>query len=61
VKEYALYKGEEIIATGTVKEIAEKLNIKPDTVRFYGYPAYAKRRVNQDTRRDLVEIDIDDE
>jgi DNA-binding CsgD family transcriptional regulator len=42
MKEYALYEGEEILAIGTVKEIADKLKISPDTVKFYGYAAYAK-------------------
>ncbi len=59
MKEYALYEGEEILAIGTVKEIADKLKISPDTVKFYGYAAYAKRRVNKDTMRVLVEIEMD--
>lgn len=59
MREYALYEGEEIIAMGTVKEIADKLKIKPDTVKFYGYEAYKKRRVNKDTMRALVEIEMD--
>lgn len=41
--EYALYKGEDIIAIGTKKEIAEQLGIKEDTVRFYGTPTWKKR------------------
>lgn len=43
LKEYALYKGEEIIATGTIKEIAKELNIKEKSVHFYGTKSYQKR------------------
>lgn len=42
-KEYALYKGEECLAIGTVDQIAEKLNIKRKTIYFYSMPAYKKR------------------
>lgn len=38
VKEYALYKGEELIAMGTKREIAEKLGVSPSTVGYYGTP-----------------------
>lgn len=42
-KEFALYKGEEIIAEGTIQEIADQLQVKVETVKFYNTPAYKKR------------------
>lgn len=36
VKEYALYKGEELLAMGTKREIAEQLGVSPSTVGYYG-------------------------
>ena len=47
-KEFALYKGEELIAMGTKREIAEQLSVSPSTVGYYGTPVYvdapAKRK-----------------
>lgn len=54
-KEYALYKGEEIIAMGTKREIAEKLGISVNTITFYGTPSYAKRTSEKNGRR-LVKL-----
>lgn len=42
-KEYALYKGEEILCSGTIREIAKHQGIKEATVRFYARPSYKKR------------------
>ncbi len=53
--EYALYKGDEIIAVGTKTQIAEKLGIKRESVRFYGTPSYIKRTSESNGRR-LVEV-----
>ena len=55
-KTYALYKGEELLAMGTKKELAELLNIKVETISFYGTPAYKKRTNGAKSRR-LVLID----
>ena len=55
VKEYALYKGEEIIAMGTKREIAERLGISVHSVDHYGTPAYA-RRTSEERGRRLVEL-----
>ena len=54
VKEYALYKGEELIAMGTKREIAEQLGVSPSTVGYCGTPVYA-RRTSENGRR-LVEL-----
>ena len=47
LKEYALYKGEEILAIGTIEEIAKKMNIKKETVKYYQTPVYKKRLINR--------------
>lgn len=53
-KEYALYKGEELIAMGTKREIAEQLGVSAITIGYYGTPVYA-RRTSEKGRR-LVEL-----
>lgn len=41
--EYALYKGDDILHCGTIAQIAEKMNVSVNTIRFYASPAYQKR------------------
>lgn len=53
-KEFVLYKGEELLAIGTKREIAEQLGVSASTVGYYGTPVYA-RRTSENGRR-LVEI-----
>lgn len=55
VKEYALYKGDELIGTGTVKELAKKLGVKPSTISYYHTPTYVNRTSETKGRR-LVEL-----
>lgn len=50
MKEYALYKGEEILSIGTVKEIASEMGITPNTVKLYGYPSHLKRQTGKNYR-----------
>lgn len=56
-KEYTLYKGEEILAFGTIDEIARQLNVKPRTIKFYLSPTYKKRGRGEKSnkRRILIE------
>ena len=42
-KQYALYRGDDLIMIGTLAEIAKKLGVDEKTVRFYGTPAYYRR------------------
>lgn len=56
MKIYELYKGYELLATGTVNEIAHEVGVKPATVRFYGSPAH-QRRVKGENTRMLMEVD----
>lgn len=41
--EYALYKGEELLITGTASEIAKDQDVSVDTVRFWASNVYKKR------------------
>lgn len=59
MKEYALYKGEQMVAIGTIKEIAAERGVKPATIRFYKYGAY-QRRSKGDINERLQLIEIED-
>lgn len=41
--EYALYKGDELLAIGTLREISKKRGVLPETIRFYQSRAYKSR------------------
>ena len=43
MNEVAIYKGENLLCIGTVEDCAAELNIKRDTVLYYGTPSYEKR------------------
>lgn len=58
-KQYELMKGYEILATGTLEEIAKKIGVKRDTVAFYKTPTYKKRSRNSENRRQLFELEYD--
>ena len=45
LKKYALYKGDELVAEGTIGQIATKMGLPQNTVRFYKTPS-CKRRYN---------------
>ena len=42
-KMYALYHGDEILAIGTIKELAKYLGVRERTIKFYSTPTYKKR------------------
>ena len=54
---YAMYKGDECLAIGTRQEIATKLNMTLDHVKWCGTPTAAKR--NKGGKRKLL-IPVDD-
>ena len=54
IKEYTLYKGDEILASGTLQEIAKKMKVKVKTLHFYKSPTYLRRTSEKKGRR-LVE------
>lgn len=57
---YALYKGEQLLSTGTIYEIAKELNVEVKTIKYYGTNSY-KRKLEKRTRtrnaRELVKLD----
>ena len=56
-KEYAIYKGDEFIAIGTIKELVKKTGYAESTLRYCTHPASKKR--NNGNR--LVVFSVDDE
>lgn len=58
-KEYALYKGEDCLAMGTIKEIAKQQNVKERTILFYGTPTYQKRRAKGKNYKVLIKLEED--
>ncbi len=52
--EVTVYRGEDIIAFGTIRECAKKLGVQPGTIYFYLMPSYQARiakRKNSDPSR----------
>lgn len=55
-KEYALYKGDECLAIGTIDEIAKQQGVKKKTILFYHSPWY-KSLDKKGKRRILICLD----
>lgn len=57
--EYAMYKGEELLAIGTSNEICKLLNIKRATFQYYRSKDYKKRIKNRKAKnyRTIIRID----
>lgn len=60
-KEYALYKGEELLEIGTIKEIAKKQGVKERTISFYRTPTYLRRRASSKTGNYKVLVSLEDD
>jgi hypothetical protein len=59
-KTYALYKGGNILSVGTIKEIANELNMSVETLMFYGTDSYKKQlalRKRSKNARLLVQLE----
>lgn len=56
VKIYAMYKGDKCLASGTLYQLAQKLDIDIQTLRFYLTPTYRKRVGDSKNRRELIRI-----
>lgn len=57
-KEYAIYKGDEFIAIGTIKELAEKTGYSETTLRYCTHPA--SRRRNKGNRLIVIQVEDDE-
>ena len=64
-REYALYKGEEILAIGTIADIAKETGVKERTVSYYKTQAYQNRLERRNALngniRILVSLEGEDE
>ena len=60
MKEYALYKGEECLAIGTIKEIAKHMKVKPETIKFYMRTIYKKRGLGLKSNKRRILIRLED-
>lgn len=58
--QYALYAGDEFLATGTIEEISKQINMSIKTLRNYGSPSYLKRSEGRaHTRKVLIRLSYD--
>lgn len=58
--EYAVYKGDDMLFTGTIKEISDELNIQPNTLYRYSSLSY-KRMIEREGRNNLIVlVNLDD-
>ncbi len=46
-KEVTLYRGDEIIATGTIKDLAEKRKVRKDTIYWLTMPTAYRRAASR--------------
>ncbi|WP_026572484.1 hypothetical protein [Bacillus sp. UNC438CL73TsuS30] len=61
-KEYAVYKGDELLVIGTARECAEALGVQRETIIYYMSAAYQRRlSKRKDTKNALVTVPLDDE
>ena len=56
MKEYALYKGDELLGIGTLKYLSGKFKIKIKTLLFYQTPTQ-KKRTSENKGRRLVRVE----
>ena len=60
--EVAVYKGDEMIATGSLQDVAKQLNVNPETIYFYLTPSYQERLAKRKTLdRSRTAVRLDDE
>lgn len=54
-REYALYQGDEFVCIATMKELAERLRVRPETIEYYASDANL-RRAGDARRRICVRV-----
>lgn len=57
---YALYKGKNIIDTGTLEELSKKKGVSITCIKYYGTKSYKKRHGNSPNRLMLVKLEEED-
>ena len=58
--EYAVYKGDELLGIGTAKELAEKLKVKVETIKFYSTDSYQKI-IKKEKHNRLISVKLEDD
>lgn len=61
MRDYALYRGEELLCIGTIKELAEYHGVSINTIMFYSTPSWRKRREGSERGNYLEVIRLEDE
>ena len=56
MKEYALYKGENIVGIGTLEELANQKGVQIRTIKFYLTPTYKRRLAERKKVRNALEL-----
>lgn len=59
--EYALYKGDNFLDIGTIKELSKRYNISVKTLRWYSTPCYKNKIKNKKNIKSYVVVRIEDE
>ena len=57
MKEYAAYKGDQLIGIGTAQEIADRMGVKKSTVQFYTTPTYKKRVAKRKRAKNYITVE----
>lgn len=60
-REYALYKGDNFITIGTIRQISKDTGKSVDFLRWMTYPTYEKRSENGNNRLKLVRLDEEED
>lgn len=58
---YALYKGDDFITEGTLREISEETGKSISHLKFMTYPSYEKRCGESNRRLRLINLDDEEE
>lgn len=59
--EYALYKGDNFLDIGTIKELSKRYDISVKTLRWYSTPCYKNKIKNKKNIKSYVVVRIEDE
>lgn len=60
-REYAVYKGDDLLAIGTVSELAKALDIKESTVKWYLSPKNNRLAKETPTSKVFILIEYDED
>lgn len=52
--EYALYKGDKFIDVGTIRELAKRTGINPNTLKYIAAPIHHKRVSGREIENDTL-------